>query len=299
MKINNINFLNNGYEKLGNTFNKKECWRLIKSIHKVRNFKNLFLSKNIWLSKKYKSVKQNPSPGRNLLNKLETEFIFENKKLKKLFTNILGKSYRILDAKLVMGVPEYMIPAWILKYTKNNHTVNLGEFIKPKLRDITYFRGIDFHQDIIDYPTRDADFVTAYIYLEKVDSKSSPLYLIPKSHRLGADYYPHNIKKNNSNKMVYKVGKQKIISNLEILKGQAGSLFIWHPFILHGTQPHKKDTARISVRILAEKNRRINVGCILDKTNKKIVGKNKLNIYNKELNKEGKNKKRNFINKLK
>ena len=33
---------------------------------------------------------------------------------------------------------------------KDSHTVNLGEFIKPKYRDITYFRGIDFHQDIIE-----------------------------------------------------------------------------------------------------------------------------------------------------
>lgn len=83
-----------------------------------------------------------------------------------------------------------------------------------------------------------------------------------------------------------------------MLKGNPGSLFFWHPFILHGTQPHQEDLVRISVRILAEKNRQIFIGCGLDKVNQKIKGKLKLKIYNKELNKFHINKKRNFINKL-
>ena len=52
---------------------------------------------------------------------------------------------------------------------------------KEEHRDLTYFKGIDFHQDIIDFPDRDPDFITAYIYLDKVDTKTSPLYLIPNS----------------------------------------------------------------------------------------------------------------------
>ena len=75
-------------------------------------------------------------------------------------------------------------------------------------------------------------------------------------------------------------------------------MFFWHPFMLHGTQPYKKDKARISVRILVEKNRRTLINCDLDKVNKKISGKHKLNFYNKEENKKGVGKKRNFINKL-
>ena len=293
-----MSFLKNGIEKCGVIFNKKDCNKLLKDIRKLRNFNNLFLSNKVWKNKKYDSLKKNPGPGRNLLHKLETKFIFENKNFIKILSKTLGKNYRILDSKLVMGVPKQMIPKWVLDHTKNNHTVNLGEFIKPEYRDITYFRGIDFHQDIIDFPTRGPDFVTTYLYLENVDINSAPLYLIPNSHILGADYYPHNSKKLKNKKISYKINKKKLVSSFDILRGKPGSLFFWHPFILHGTQPHKKDVARISVRILVEKNRQIFIGCDLDKINKKVKGKNKLNIYNKEVNKRGVNKKRNFINRL-
>jgi len=293
-----MKFLNNGVENCGVLFKKKDCSKLIKIIHKTRNFKSIFLSFKNWKNKKYRIIKNNPGPGRNLLHKLETNFIFENKKFIKILSKTVGVNYRILDSKLVMGVPKHMIPKWVLNETNNNHTVNLGQFIKPKFRDITYFRGIDFHQDIIDFPTRGADFITAYIYLEDVDVKSAPLHIIPNSHILGADHYPHKINKLKNKKLNYIVGKKKIELNFNILKGPTGSLFFWHPFILHGTQPHQKDVARISVRILVEKNRRINIGCDLDRVNKKIKGKKELKIYNKEINKSGQNKKKNFINKL-
>ena len=45
----------------------------------------------------------------------------------------------------------------------------MGRFIKEKYRDITYFRGIDFHQDIIDFPHKQSDFATFYVYLDNVD----------------------------------------------------------------------------------------------------------------------------------
>ena len=293
-----MNFLKNGIEKSGVIFSKKDCQKLLKKIRKSRDFNNLFLSYKIWKSKKYDAIKRNPGFGRNLLHKLETKFIFENKNFVRILSKTLGESYRILDCKLVMGVPKYLIPQWILDHTKNNHTVNLGEFVKPEYRDITYFRGIDFHQDIIDFPTRAPDFVTAYLYLENVDIKSAPLHVIPNSHILGADYYPHNIKKIKNKKVSYEAFKKKLVSNFEVLQGKTGSLFLWHPFILHGTQPHKKDIARISVRILAEKNRQIFNGCNLDRINKKIKGKMKLCVYSKEFNKFGANKKKNFINRL-
>lgn len=293
-----MNFIKNGIKKCGIIFDNKDCKKLLKEVRQSRDFTNLFLSKKVWSSKKYDSIKNNPGPGRNLLHKLETKFIFDNRKFIKILSNTLGNNYRILDAKFVMGVPKHFIPQWILDFTKNDHTVNLGKFIKPEYRDITYFRGIDFHQDIIDYPTRGPDFVTCYLYLEDVDLKSAPLYLLPNTHILGADYYPHNIKQLTKKKLLCRSNKIRLISIPEVLTGKAGSLYLWHPFILHGTQPHQKDSARISVRILAEKNRQIFIGCELDKLNKTIKGKMSLKIYNKEFNKDGTNKKKNSINKL-
>jgi hypothetical protein len=241
----------------------------------------------------------NPKPGRNLLHQLNCSFIFENKKFLSEMKKTLGTNYRILDYKLVMGVPNSIIPKWILKKTINQHTVNLGAFIKPKYRDITYFRGIDFHQDIIDFPTRNPDFVTAYIYLEKVNKNTSPLYLIPNSHKLGATVFPHKLIIKNKTTVYYFNKKKKIKSNIFMLTGNAGSLSYWHPFILHGTQPHKFNLPRISIRLLVEKNRRININCDLDKLNKKITGKQQLSITQKEFTERGKIKiKGNKINSL-
>ena len=76
--------------------------------------------------------------------------------------------------------------------------------------------------------------------------------------------------------------------------GKAGSLFYWHPFMLHGTQPGKSVKPRVSVRILVEKKLRILSGCALDKINKKIRGKKKLKSYKKPIT-----KKKNLINTIK
>ena len=54
--------------------------------------------------------------------------------------NILGKYYRILDYKLVMGFPQSHIPDWIKK--EGSHSINLAKFIKPKYRDITFMGSI-------------------------------------------------------------------------------------------------------------------------------------------------------------
>jgi len=293
-----MNFLKNGITKCGKIFNETDCRKLLREIYNLRDFNTLFLSQKIWKSKKFDNLKKNPGPGRNLLHKLETQFIFENKNFIKIMSKVLGDNYRILDFKLVMAVPKHLMPKWVLAITENDHTVNLGEFILPQYRDITYFRGIDFHQDIIDYPTRNPDFITAYIYLENVDKNSSPLHIVPNSHLLGASVYPHKIEKFNKNLINYKSNKKNLISKFSILTGRQGSLNYWHPYLLHGTQPHKKDVARISVRLLIEKNRQVVIGCDLDKLNDNIKNKKTLKIYNKEFSKNGINKKRNFINKL-
>ena len=295
----NLNFKNDGIESLGQIFDQRDCKKLLREIKKTRNLNKLFLS-----PKEFKETNNtkgyNPKPGRNLLEKLNSSFIFDNKTFVKKMKNILGKYYRILDYKLVMGFPQSHIPDWIKKKVRGSHSINLAKFIKPKYRDITYFYGIDFHQDIIDFPDRPADFVTVYIYLDKVDANCSPLHIIPKSHKGGATSFPHQIKINNK-KILYKPTRNKKIHSKFIkLLGQSGSTFFWHPFILHGTQPQRYDKPRLSVRILVEKNRRGNLNCEMDKINRKIFGKKSLIKVRNHLDKKGKDiKKNNFINKIK
>jgi hypothetical protein len=291
-------FLKTGIIKFREIFSQKDCKKISNYVFKKRKLKNVFLNKKDYLKQKNIFQKTNPKPGKNLLHKLNTSFIFDNSRFNKILTNVLGKNYRVLDYKLVVGFPKNYIPEWISTLTKDDNTINLGRFIKPEFRDITYFKGIDFHQDIIDWPSRSADFITAYIYLENVNLNSSPLFLLPKSFKLGANPYPHNLEL-IKNKISYKVGKKKILSKISILTGNAGDLFIWHPFILHGTKPQNKDRPRVSVRILVEKNRHHNIDCLLDKINSNISGKKKLKITNKEFNNIKKTfSKKNFINKI-
>ena len=273
-----FNFLKNGIENCGTIYSNNDCKKLLKEIHKTRNFEKIFLSRKNFLKGNKYNLKQNPSPGNNLLHKLDCSFIFENNFFIKKMKKVLGKNFRILNHKLVMGVPESYLPEWIKLLIKDNTSNNLGKFIKPKYRDITYFKGLDFHQDIIDYPTRVADFITVYIYLDNVSVNTSPLYVVPNSHKLGATKFPHDlIINNNTLDILYTNKKKKIKSKTFRLDGKAGSTSYWHPFILHGTQPHKDSKPRISVRLLVEKNRWCAVKCDLDKINKKINGKISIN----------------------
>ena len=293
-----LNFLKNGIENCGVIYTKEECNNLLKEVFKTRNFKKIFLTKKNFLDKNKSNLKLNPSPGNNLLHKINCSFIFENKFFINKMKKVLGENYRILNHKLVMGVPESYLPKWVKELTKNRNTNNLGTYIQPKYRDITYFKGIDFHQDIIDYPTRTSDFVTVYIYLDDVDLNTSPLFVIKNSHILGATKFPHNLLINKNKETIYKNKKNILKSKILILNGKAGSVSYWHPFMLHGTQPHKNTQPRISIRILAEKNRWCPIKCDLDRVNKKITGN--LSIKNpwKILQNKNKNKNRIKINKI-
>ena len=47
--------------------------------------------------------------------------------------------------------------------------------------------------DLIDFKNEESDFVTAYVYLNKVTKKMSPLNLLTGSHYGGAQVFPHKI----------------------------------------------------------------------------------------------------------
>ena len=92
-------------------------------------------------------------------------------------TALLGPGYEILNKKVVCGVPARSIPDWLKTRIHGNPVNNLGAYVRPQNRDVTYFYGIDFHQDLIDYKEREADFLTLYVYLHPVTRADAPLYL--------------------------------------------------------------------------------------------------------------------------
>ena len=81
-----LNFFNTGIQNCGVIYKNRDCKSLLKEINNLRNFKNIFLSQEEYLSGSKSYLKKNPAPGRNLLHKLNCSFIFENNKFKKEMT---------------------------------------------------------------------------------------------------------------------------------------------------------------------------------------------------------------------
>jgi len=280
-------FVESGFCEVGPIYGAAECSALMKEIRLRRNFDDLFLDESEYRANP-RHVGVNPRPGRNLLDKLENAFIFDNPIFQERMTKALGDRWQILDCKLVMGVPDSWMPDWLLKETKGLAVANLGPYVRPKHRDITYFHGIDFHQDIIDFKDRPADFVTAYVYLENTDENTSPLYVVPGSHKFGATVFPHKLEEAGG-KLRYSSEDGRRCGAFEklMLTGPQGTLYFWHALTLHGTKPHQATEPRISVRMLVEKGRRCPLECELDRLNEAVDGPLQLSSTRKDLNASG------------
>ena len=243
--------IENGYFKLNN-IPKNLCSDALKIIKDSRIFgPNLFLSEDDF---KKQTVRwgTNPKPGRNLTENLNIKSMIDI--VVNELAEVLGDNFEIMFPKVICGVPESWLPQYVKDDIFMNPIPNLGAFIKPEYRDITYFHGIDYHQDIIDYKDRVTDFITLYIYLDNVTEKDAPLYILPKTHKQGCQTFPHNLKLIDNQKYLY---NDKQIVNEIILTGDTGTCYFWHSCLLHGTQPTKNDNERISLRFLLSKKRSI------------------------------------------
>jgi hypothetical protein len=258
-------FITEGYVKLKN-ISKNKCKDALKIIKNSRVFgSNLFLDESKF---KEQSVRwgTNPKPGRNLTEFLDiSSMVIE---IKEELTEILGDNFEIMFPKVICGVPDAWLPKYVKKEIYMTPIPNLGAFIKPEYRDITYFHGIDYHQDIIDYKDRVTDFITLYIYLDDVTINDAPLFILPKTHIQGSKTFPHDLEKINKGKYLY--NKKQEVDEL-ILTGNIGTCYFWHSCLLHGTQPTKNDKERISLRLLISRKR-----SIIDFCNDSIQGNLKL-----------------------
>ena len=164
--------IDNGIYHFDKLLDKESVNKLYKKILLSRKFgENLFQSKESY-SKQKNHLNSNPSPTFNFLNQFQDDlkFIEENNSIVNLLTELLGDDYEIIIKKAVCGVPKSWLPNWVLSKIDGVNVANLGPYIKKEYRDITYFRGIDFHQDIIDWPRGETDldpstFFTLYIYI--------------------------------------------------------------------------------------------------------------------------------------
>ena len=271
-------FINNGFEYIGN-IDTNYAEKLGKKILKDIDIENLFINDKKDCEK-YINIKTNPMPGRNIAEKMQISNFFENEAITNSFKRICGERYRILDYKFVLGVPTSYMPDWVSNDLGGKAQANLGKYIKPDKRLMTYFNGIDFHQDIIDFPSRTPDFVTFYYYLTNVSLKESPLVVLKDSHKFGPMVFPHEIEIKNK-----KIFLKNEIFEEEVLIGRPGEFYVWHPYILHGTYPTHEGTPRVSLRILVERNADLITNCQLCEVNDSLLNSN----AQKEVRKVGMN----------
>ena len=215
----------------------------------------------------------NPRPGRNLLERFEDRlgFVEADPQVIAALTELLGEDYEILVKKLVCGVPASAVPAWVRARIEGNPVNNLGAYVRPEYRDVTYFYGIDFHQDLIDYKDREADFVTLYVYLHEVGAHDAPLYLLEGSHEFGATVFPHDLIQDRRGRWYYGDGRGgRMAVSQKILTGGTGFAALWHACTLHGTQPDAADCERLSLRYLVARGNAAEAG--IDAVNAALKG---------------------------
>ncbi len=291
MKATLDQFRQHGYADLGRVIDPTACAALLSEIRRRRRFDaDMFLTERAFQANpQMKGV--NPRPGRNMLEGLQDylECVEGHDALTRLLTELLGPGYAILNKKLVCGVPERWIPDWLVRRIKGNPVNNLGAYVRPEYRDITYFYGIDFHQDIIDWSGREADFITLYVYLHGVGPSEAPLHLLSDSHRLGATRFPHRLEQTNGDGTAWRYGgddEDSMACRQTMLVGQAGFAALWHPFTLHGTQPHAGDGERISLRYLITKGQGA-PPAFIDTVNAEIAGARSMARTRRDLDEDG------------
>ena len=280
-------FIERGVHRFSRTLDAVACAALLADLKAGRAWgSELFLEEAAFdADPQYRGV--NPRPGRNLLDRFDHRlgFVEQAPQIVAGLTAVLGPGYRILDRKVVCGVSDSAMPGWLKARIAGNPVNNLGPYVQPQYRDVTYFYGIDFHQDLIDFKGREADFLTLYVYLSRVGPDDAPLYLLEGSHRLGAAVFPHDLSRTDPEHWRYGSGDQALDCRQVLLLGEAGSVSMWHACTLHGTQPDATDHERISLRYLFERAPGAESG--LDRINARLLGPLKLDDTRIDLDAEG------------
>ncbi len=276
-----------GYHAFPRSLDGAAAARLLAKIRATRRFDaELFLTESAFdADPQYVGV--NPRAGRNLLERFEDDlaFVERNPDVAAVLTELLGADYETLNKKVVCGVPAKSVPEWLKARITDNPVNNLGAYVRPEYRDVTYFYGIDFHQDLIDFKDRDADFVTLYVYLHPVGAHDAPLYLLEDSHRLGATLFPHDLSREDG-AWLYRDGRGgEMVARQHMLVGETGFAAVWHACTLHGTQPDAADNERLSLRYLFA--RRPGVPCGLDAVNAALAGPIRLGLTRQDLDDKG------------
>ena len=262
-KKNKIKYLKDfdkkGFFNFGKIINEKKCKNLKKKISKLRKLdKNIFYKTENDFNKHGRYSRYAPgAEDHNLLISKELnenlDFIEKNPKFIKSVEKILGKKYKIFKKTIIRSVPYKILPSWVKKKVSDIGRPNLNPYIKDEYQDIQYFLNADFHQDM----QTGRKFCTFYVYLDDVHKNDSYLQVLEGSHLLGAQVYPHYLRKSNRDEDIWYYNDLKKVIEVKRRKvmGRGGTVSCWHGLSLHGSYYNFSKNPRISLRYLIEPNR--------------------------------------------
>jgi Phytanoyl-CoA dioxygenase (PhyH) len=248
-------FRASGYAAFGPIVPAGACREILAAIEGSRLFgPQLFLTKAEFAADPLR-FGVNPRPGRNLMEKVAVGSITSHPILHAFLLRMLGDAYSCRMGKVVCSVPASWIPDWVAAEIDASPNTNLGAYVRPAHRDITWFHGIDFHQDIIDYKGETADKITVYVYVSDVTASESPLIILPGSNRFGVTMFPHELERSvPRDEWTYSDTRGHTYTAAHLpLVGPSGSVYAWHACLLHGTQPAASSGPRFSLRFIFEK----------------------------------------------
>ena len=251
-------FRKTGFHNFGSILNRKKCLELQDKISKLRKLdRKIFYTTEKEFNKNGRFVKY--SPGINEHNLLveknfNLDFIEKSSQFKKSVSKILGKNYKIMKKSIIRSVPYHVLPNWVRKKVADLGRPNLNPYIKDHFQDVQFYLNADFHQDM----TRGKKFCTFYVYLDNVKEKDSYLQVLEGSHILGAQPYPHYLRKSNVDKKLwyYNDLNNMISVKQRNVMGKGGTVACWHGLTLHGTYYNFSKNPRISIRYLIEPNKK-------------------------------------------
>lgn len=203
----------------------------------------------------------NPLDGRNFIEHFVDELacIEQHPSLRRVVHQILGAGYQIHNKKFVCAIPDDWLPPYLSRIAAEKAINNLGAYIRPEFRDITYFRGIDFHQDVIDWPAwkpekKTHQFLTLYVYIHDVTEHDAPLVVLPGSHHFGATRFPHTLGSLGAGRWRYEDGRGNSMNcKQRVLIGPIGNASLWHSCLLHGTEQRAVGGCRLSLRYILQR----------------------------------------------
>jgi hypothetical protein len=289
-----------GIHVFGTVIDPSETDAIYSKARELRTFgPNLFLTEEEYLANP-QHFGVNPQDGRNFIENFAEELkcIEQNPVVLSTLCAMLGDGYRIHNKKFVCGIPYAWIPAYLQRKMEATSINNLGAFIRPEFRDITYFHGIDFHQDIIDWPAwtpdkKTQEILTLYVYIHDVGETDAPLFALPCTHKFGATAFPHEVTVADvANKTwLYKdpsTGRE-MTSQHVVLTGQSGYAAIWHSCLLHGTQNiARSEQHRLSLRYILQRSDNRAEAARIDELNAGIEGPLCLHTARVDLDADGK-----------